>query len=42
MKIYSSLGLIVRVNGSLERNNVIFRDKRFLIVGVSHQTESIT
>ena len=42
MKIYPSLGLIVRVNGSFERNNVIFWDKRFLTVGVSHQTESST
>ena len=42
MKIYPSLGLIFRVNGSFERNNVIFWDKRFLTVGVSHQTESST
>ena len=42
MKIDSSLGAIFRVNGSFERNDVIFWDKRFVTVGVSHQTESST
>ena len=42
MKIYQSLGVIVRLNGSFERNNVIFWDKRFVTVGVSQQTESST
>ena len=42
MNIYQSLGAIVRLKGSFERNNVIFWDKRFVTVGVSHQTESST
>ena len=42
MKIYQSLGVIVRLNGSFERNNVIFWDKSFVTVGVSQQTESST